>query len=329
MPVRGRSVAESTRSSHTAARQPTTPPAADSTRLSVRNCRRIRLRPAPIAIRIETSRRCCAPRSRSRIARLLQTSASTRPTTPINNIGDRNDHAIEGRMNADRAGGQHFDATSLIETGEARGQTRGQTVHRCPRLRYRHAVTEARSNHEPVILRPLERLRRKGALDRAHRRKRQPEVDGDATRESRCTTSGPMPTIVTDEPPKRRVRPTMPGSEPKRVRHARSLTTATVPAAGRSSSGAIQRPLRRTQPEHREIRRGRELDERLPDTEVRFRVDRCEEDRCCAGEDVGARRDRSIGWKTSWIAAALRRSAGRRGRRGPHRQMAAAEGERR
>src|SRR4029453_8890717 len=54
--------------------------------------------------------------------------------------------------------------------------------------------------------------------------------------------SGPIPTIVTGDPPRRIVRPTRLSSAPKRVRHAGSGTTATGPAVATSSSEAIQRP---------------------------------------------------------------------------------------
>ena len=66
-----------------ATKSPATPPTADRTMLSVRSCRISRLRPAPNAVRIPTSRPRIEARARSRLARFTQAISNTKPTAPI------------------------------------------------------------------------------------------------------------------------------------------------------------------------------------------------------------------------------------------------------
>ncbi|CAM4509941.1 hypothetical protein MYXA107069_23205 [Myxococcus xanthus] len=69
---------------HNASSIPSTPPARDSTRLSVRNCATSRPRLAPSAARMDTSRPRAAIRANSRLATLLHAASSTKPTAPSN-----------------------------------------------------------------------------------------------------------------------------------------------------------------------------------------------------------------------------------------------------
>ena len=59
---------------------PAAPPANASTALSVRSCRMIRTRPAPIASRVATSFRRAAARARSKPATFAQAINNTMPT---------------------------------------------------------------------------------------------------------------------------------------------------------------------------------------------------------------------------------------------------------
>jgi hypothetical protein len=65
-----------------ASNTPSAPPAAASTRLSVRNCANTRPRLAPRAARTATSRWRNVPRASSRFATFAQAIRSTKPTAP-------------------------------------------------------------------------------------------------------------------------------------------------------------------------------------------------------------------------------------------------------
>jgi hypothetical protein len=67
---------------HVPSRSPSVPPATASRKLSVRNCRTMRSREAPIASRTATSRCRAEPRASSRLATLAQAISNTKPTAP-------------------------------------------------------------------------------------------------------------------------------------------------------------------------------------------------------------------------------------------------------
>ena len=62
---------------------PTSPPASDSTTLSVSSCRMIRPREPPIAARIAISRRRPVARTSSRFATFAHAMSSTKLTAPM------------------------------------------------------------------------------------------------------------------------------------------------------------------------------------------------------------------------------------------------------
>jgi len=64
--------------------QPSRPPANDSTMLSIRSCRMMRQRPAPMATRIEISRDLPAARESSMFATLAQAIRRTKPPAAHN-----------------------------------------------------------------------------------------------------------------------------------------------------------------------------------------------------------------------------------------------------
>ena len=63
-------------------RRPSTPPASESSTLSVSSCRMMRPRPAPIAARTAISRLRPVARTSSRFATFAHAMSSTRPTAP-------------------------------------------------------------------------------------------------------------------------------------------------------------------------------------------------------------------------------------------------------
>ena len=78
--------AESESVNRNASSSPATPPATDSTRLSLNSCRTRRPRLAPIASRTAISLRRSAARESSRLAMLAHAVSSTMPTAAISSI---------------------------------------------------------------------------------------------------------------------------------------------------------------------------------------------------------------------------------------------------
>ena len=67
---------------------PSTPPASESSTLSVSNCPTMRLRPAPSAARIAISRRRIVARASNKFATFAHAISSTQPTAPSNTSSD-------------------------------------------------------------------------------------------------------------------------------------------------------------------------------------------------------------------------------------------------
>src|ERR1035441_5102740 len=82
-PARSPTKATSSCTPYTASRLPSNPPAMESIRLSVRNCRTMRARPAPSARRTPISFCRAVARASSRFATLAQAMTSTSATTAI------------------------------------------------------------------------------------------------------------------------------------------------------------------------------------------------------------------------------------------------------
>ena len=144
--------------------RPRTPPAAESTRLSVSNWRINRARPAPSALRTASSRRRPAPRASSRLATLAQ----------------RDQQHERRRRQTARAAPVRTSPTRLLLIGH---HARGFALHWCRRARARARCDRASNSRVGLLdgdtaAEPRDRLevvdlaiRRRVALNRERRRR--------------------------------------------------------------------------------------------------------------------------------------------------------------